>query len=332
MSSRLDRSISFSIIVPVYNKAKYLRSCIESILSQSYQEFEIIAINDGSTDDSLQILNSYADSRLKVIDIPNGGVSRARNIGINSARKDYVTFVDGDDILERDYLQTYHTLITEYNPDIIIGCLSAINPRGETHIIKSGMIPGIYSGPYFCERFIPEMFEHQGVFGFVAAKFIRRSLLRQNQFSFNHNLKLAEDLDFWSRVYLKVESVVITDYAGYRYLTGTENSSVHLSGQQLSQLDLWLRIIRDYASNEGASRKLVLQKINGIIEAHFLELQELSPRQVKQTLHLIDKKTHALRKELKMHARGKLQNQIIGGRTLGVWAYLAARNLYHKLR
>lgn len=92
-------AVSFSIIVPVYNKSRYLKDCIDSILAQSHTDFEIIAINDGSTDSSLDILNSYNDPRLKIVSVRNGGVSIARNLGIELATKEYITFVDGDDKL-----------------------------------------------------------------------------------------------------------------------------------------------------------------------------------------------------------------------------------------
>ena len=93
-----------SIIIPVYNAALYLRKCVESSLRQTYQNIEIILINDGSQDSSLQICLEYAqnDSRVKVIDIPNGGVSNARNIGIEHATGSFLMFVDADDWLAED--------------------------------------------------------------------------------------------------------------------------------------------------------------------------------------------------------------------------------------
>lgn len=117
-------AVSFSIIVPVYNKSRYLKDCIDSILAQSHTNFEIIAINDGSTDNSLDILNSYDDSRLKIVTVKNGGVSRARNLGIDLATKEYITFVDADDKLSSDYLEVYSKTIEATDSDIIIGGLT----------------------------------------------------------------------------------------------------------------------------------------------------------------------------------------------------------------
>jgi len=91
-----------SIIVPIFNASDYLGRCVESLLKQTMKSLEIILVNDGSTDDSLQICHFYAkdDKRIRVIDKPNGGVSSARNLGLDVARGEYIGFVDPDDWVE----------------------------------------------------------------------------------------------------------------------------------------------------------------------------------------------------------------------------------------
>lgn len=98
----------FSIIIPVYNVEKYLRDCLDSVLGQSHSDWEAVCVNDGSTDHSLSILEEYAsrDIRITVISQPNGGLSAARNTGMNAAKGDYVIFLDSDDWLEPDALKT----------------------------------------------------------------------------------------------------------------------------------------------------------------------------------------------------------------------------------
>lgn len=97
----------FSIIIPVYNVAPYLRECLDSVLSQTIEDFEVLAVDDGSTDGSCQIIDEYAvrDQRITVLHKVNGGVSSARNAGIDLAQGEYVCFVDGDDIVSPTYLQ-----------------------------------------------------------------------------------------------------------------------------------------------------------------------------------------------------------------------------------
>ena len=97
----------FSIIIPIYNVAKYLPKCLDSVLGQSFTDFEVICVNDGSTDDSLSVLEQYAarDARIKVISQANGGLSAARNTGINNAHGKYILFLDSDDWIESNTLQ-----------------------------------------------------------------------------------------------------------------------------------------------------------------------------------------------------------------------------------
>lgn len=94
-----------SVIIPIYNTARYLPRCLESIRNSDYKNLEIICINDGSTDNCLEILQEYKnkDNRILVIDVPNGGVSKARNIGLDYATGDYICFIDSDDWIHRQF-------------------------------------------------------------------------------------------------------------------------------------------------------------------------------------------------------------------------------------
>lgn len=105
--------IKFSIVIPVYNVAQYLMQCIDSVLNQTYVCFEAICINDGSTDNSLSVLNNYAkaDNRVKIINQENKGLSAARNAGIRAAKGDYIFFLDSDDWLEPNTLNVLHDAI-----------------------------------------------------------------------------------------------------------------------------------------------------------------------------------------------------------------------------
>ena len=98
-----------SVIVPVYNTEKFLQRCIDSVLAQTYQDFELLLIDDGSKDSSDTICDEYAaqDTRVKVFHKENGGVSSARNVGLDNARGEWITFVDSDDYIEENYLQTF---------------------------------------------------------------------------------------------------------------------------------------------------------------------------------------------------------------------------------
>ena len=109
-----------SIIIPVYNVEKYIKRCLDSIVIQSYTNFEIILVNDGSTDNSLLICDDYCkmDSRIKIISIPNGGVSNARNIGIDTCIGELITFIDADDWVACDYLEALYSALINNQADI----------------------------------------------------------------------------------------------------------------------------------------------------------------------------------------------------------------------
>ena len=102
-----------SIIVPVYNVEKYLKKCLDSILSQTYKNFEVIIVNDGSPDNSQKIIDEYKkkDKRIIVLEKENGGLSSARNYGIEHANGKYISFVDADDYIEKDYVEKLYDCI-----------------------------------------------------------------------------------------------------------------------------------------------------------------------------------------------------------------------------
>ncbi|MFZ4862683.1 glycosyltransferase family 2 protein [Sphingobacterium sp. Mn56C] len=101
----------FSVVIPLYNKFFSIEKTIFSVLKQSYKNFEIIVVNDGSTDNSLEIVQNIPDKRIKIIDKPNGGVSSARNVGIQNSKFEWVCFLDGDDLWEPEKLQKYFNAI-----------------------------------------------------------------------------------------------------------------------------------------------------------------------------------------------------------------------------
>ena len=113
--------IKVSIIIPIYNTAKYLPRCLDSAINQTLQEIEIICINDGSTDNSLEILREYKkkDSRIVIINLQNGGVARARNTGIKKATGEFIGFIDSDDYVDTKYFENLYNQSEGY--DVIRG-------------------------------------------------------------------------------------------------------------------------------------------------------------------------------------------------------------------
>ncbi len=132
--SKSNSISAISVVVAIYNIEKCLRACIESILSQTHKKLEVILVDDGSTDNSGKICDEFAksDERVIVIHKANGGLSDARNFGINKATAPYITFIDGDDTIEKDYIETLYSTIHSDNSDIAV--------IGHNIVRKSGIV------------------------------------------------------------------------------------------------------------------------------------------------------------------------------------------------
>lgn len=217
-------SSSISVIVPVYNIEKYIDRCIESIVNQTYNNLEIILVNDGSTDVSGKKCDEWAqkDDRIKVIHKENGGVSSARNAGIDVATGDYIGFVDGDDLLERNMYEILIEDIKKYDVKIsccqmqtksIDGTITAVDNAPSNLFAKMDIVDG-----FFFNNFIR---------GFIASpcnKIIAKDILIDNNIRFK-KYALAEDFLFIFEVLTKVDSVYYNSAVGYYYLH-RENSAM----------------------------------------------------------------------------------------------------------
>jgi len=138
-----DRFPKISIIIPLYNLEDYISKCIESIINQTYKNIEIIIINDGSTDKSVKICESYSniDSRIKIIHQGNQGPSVARQTGIDIATGEFISFVDGDDWIEPDMIETLYKNSYEYNADISVCNINYMDIDGNSIINENGKSP-----------------------------------------------------------------------------------------------------------------------------------------------------------------------------------------------
>lgn len=131
-----------SVLVPVYNAEKYLKKCIESILNQTYKNIELIIVNDGSNDNSYNIIEEYKnkDNRIKAVHTENKGVSHARNTCLDNASGAFFAFVDSDDYIEEDYLEILYNNLKKYNADIsMCNCKTIEEDSNQSHIKNFGI-------------------------------------------------------------------------------------------------------------------------------------------------------------------------------------------------
>lgn len=198
-----------SIIVPVYNAEKYLHRCVDSVLGQSYTNFELLLIDDGSPDNSGVICDEYAakDSRVRVFHKENGGVSSARNLGLDNARGEWVTFIDSDDWIEIDY---FTNLTFRLDADFIVGSISSTD--GKSWIMKDC----ICSPKSFVEEYIdtPMIRAPWG-------SLLRLDIIVDNNIRFDPLIRYGEDAIFNMEYLSFCRTLRLLNFQGYNYYQET---------------------------------------------------------------------------------------------------------------
>ena len=202
-----------SVIVPVYKVEQYLKRCVDSILHQTFSDLEVILIDDGSPDNCPAMCDKYAgtDSWVKVIHQKNAGVSAARNAGMDQACGEYLLFVDSDDSIEPEMMDTVRSYAASENCDAVISGLrvfeAGVYVRTENAAHAGCFGPEIWN--WICEDSKP--------FGWAGSKLLRTEVVKENTIRFSEEMSSQEDLDFLLSVYACCERISVMPYAGYRY-------------------------------------------------------------------------------------------------------------------
>lgn len=220
-----------SIIVPIYNAEQYLIQCIESIINQTYDNLQIIFVDDGSTDSSLEICNFYAqkDKRIVIVQKENGGVVSARKAGVKAANGKMIGFVDADDWIEPDYFENMMAIFMETNADIVAG--GHFHDIGESSVkVLNHVSVGLHETRAILDQLIysGEFYEY-GITPQLYTKIIRSDILKATQESVDERIQCGEDAAVTYPSVLKAKRLYVTDFCGYHYvqhqgsMTKTEN-------------------------------------------------------------------------------------------------------------
>lgn len=237
------QSVLVSIIIPVYNVERYIEECLNSVLSQTYENIEIIVVNDGSTDRSRDIIKKFADkdTRIIFVDNENKGVGASRNDGLKSAKGEYIFFVDSDDHIDSSLLETLLDSISD-NDICIFNGTSFSDLSGE--IISREYFAGLNSEKL--KDAIASNTYREFLFYYIACylKLYKTEFLRKKQIYFPEGL-YGEDVIFWLKCYLNTKAIVYTNFAGYyrRYREGsimTSNSIKNIKDRIDSLPELFL--------------------------------------------------------------------------------------------
>ena len=228
--------VKVSVIVPAYNAEKTIEKCLDSLLKQTLDDYEIIVINDGSTDKTSTILDNYNDSRIKIISKENGGIGKARNDGIKASIGEFVTFVDSDDYVDEKMLESYYTFAIKNDLDLVTSTYNKV--------IKGKIVPfpsikykigNVKTSPQIINSI---------EYG-PCAKLFKREVLIKNNILFIENKKY-EDMPFVCKALLKSKLVGYLKESYYYYVINNNSETTTMDERVFDILDILKIIINDY--------------------------------------------------------------------------------------
>lgn len=302
-----------SIIIPMYNSENYIEKCLESLLAQTDSEYEILVIDDGSTDNSKSICTELQRKcdKIKLYSQNNSGVSNARNFGISKATGDYIMFVDSDDWVELDLLVSAEEYIQKYSPDVLIYGIKYM--KGDKCSFNSST-DRIECFEYNqVKEYIIELYR-TGAIASSVNKIYKRTVLKNIQF--DEGLKYGEDLKFNMCVFQNVKSIVNMPQAFYCYNRHENSLSTNIDARQIKEM------LSLYCESKMFFHNLDIdeQKKNELLERHYFGY--LYPYHIS----LIAKQ-----KSMSMKEKGKLIQEILNTDYLEYVKNLKKRGVFQNL-
>lgn len=220
---------SLSVIIPVYNGEKHIEKCIKNILEQPIDNIEYIIINDGSKDNTEEILRKYeSNSKIRVVNKKNSGVSDTRNLGISMAKNDYILFLDSDDAFEKKSFQEISEQLSKNKTDIFIFGfkVSGSNNRfNDTAVLDE--IKKFQNSKNLKDIVLESILKNKNnIYGYIWRGAYSRNFLLDNEIKFDKNLKISEDYKFFIQCILLSNSISISDVEYYNYQIGESSMSI----------------------------------------------------------------------------------------------------------
>ena len=274
----------FSVIVPAYNNGKYISKCIDSVLKQTFSDLELIVVNDGSTDDTVEVIKEFEkqDARFKLINKENGGVSSARNVALDQVKGQYVLFLDSDDWYEPDYCKDLADILKENDADIIFSTKFYI---GESKIVEAGKNAVDYP-----DSVIDLLSKFTYSFAMTC---IKRDFLTSD-LRFNEQLHYYEDGEFLTRLLALKPYIVYNENISFHYRPGSLTHS-KFTKKTLSQIETISIIDKRF---RGISKKMDMV-LNGRYASMSAGMATIAAKDFKHD--------NSLDKELQIFARRNLK-------------------------
>ena len=242
----------FSVIVPVYNVEEYLPACVESVLNQTFSDFELILVDDGSPDRCGEICDIYKkkDSRIKVIHKQNGGLSSARKAGIQVAEGDYVFNLDSDDLIENDTLEYAYNKIIATNCEIVAFSYRWVQKGKTVNVTNDGIDEGLYEGADIKKHIYPRLLMDKNmnhISYYLSGKAVKRELLTPHQLNVSDKISLGEDLCCVIPCYLNAKSVYVSKKEAYLYTVRADSLSKEFKTKQIYLIE---DVINEISKND----------------------------------------------------------------------------------
>lgn len=274
-----------SVIVPIYNSEKFLSRCIKSIISQSYTNWELLLINDGSQDKSLEICNEYMskDPRIKVFNQSNSGVSSARNLGIKNANGTWITFIDSDDWIEKNYLENFNQ---EYDL-----CLQGYYKGDSLIQYKQSIVNANPGAEYLYQRYVYGPY----------CKLFKSEIIHNNNILFDLGLFFGEDILFLMQYIIFCKSMYVSEYCGYHYtientnsLTRKKRSFAEVYNQYHKHIPYYDKIMTGHPHYKEILRKQVIGMFMHLMNDYQMRYKDIKKNEFmkyyyKDSLYFIDK-------------------------------------------
>lgn len=275
----------FSVVIPLYNKAHYVEKAVESVLGQTLPDFELIIVNDGSTDNSLGEIARFTDPRISIINQSNAGVSTARNNGVKHAQFDNVAFLDADDWWHESFLETMKALITRFPEAGLYGSNYFVVKNGENKPAQIGVAAGFEAGYIDYFEVYARTFWVPLNCSFVV---VEKSAFAQEK-GFNAGLKFGEDIDLWIRIALNHKVGYINKPLAY------SNQDVETTDRAVGMGKFWLKSEHvifnlDYLADQekrNSALKALLDglRVRSLVEFH---LNGWYPQEVQAIMSQVD--------------------------------------------
>jgi glycosyltransferase involved in cell wall biosynthesis len=246
-----------SIIIPIYNSEAFLDKCIQSALDQSYENIEVILVDDGSIDSSGEICDNYAtiDNRVKVIHKNNGGLVSSRKTGLMASTGEYVLYIDGDDWIELDIIKNYVDQVIKFNADIVISS-HIVNLEGLEDILVNSLPVGVYDKEKLKSIVYPKMlctgnFSQFGIFTYSWGKLYKKEILINNQLNVDNSITIGEDALCLYPTLLDANTLVILDKPYYHYRQRADSLIKTLRSIEVSKMQKVYDDLKNKFINKG---------------------------------------------------------------------------------